>query len=33
MSKEKTETKCDDLIDALWEKHGIRREAVLGEKG
>jgi transposase-like protein len=33
MTKEKKETKCDDLIDALLEKHGISPEAVLGENG
>ena len=33
MTKEKKETKCDDLIDALLEKHGISQEAVLGENG
>ena len=33
MTKEKTETKCDDLIDALLEKHGIGAEAILGEDG
>ena len=32
MTKEK-ETKCDDLIDALLEEHGISQEAVLGENG
>ena len=32
MTKEK-ETKCDDLIDALLEKHGISQEAILGENG
>ena len=33
MIKEK-ETKCNDLIDALLEKHGISpEEAVLGENG
>ena len=30
MTKEKKETKCDDLIDALLEKHGISQEAVFG---
>src|SRR6476660_4093478 len=33
MAKEKKETKCDDLIDALLEEHGISQEAVLGENG
>ena len=33
MTKEKKETKCDDLIDALLEEHGISQEAVLGENG
>ena len=33
MTKEKKETKCDDLIDALLEKHGKSPEAVLGENG
>ncbi len=33
MTKEKKDTKCDDLIDALLEKHGISPEAVLGENG
>jgi putative transposase len=33
MTKEKKEMKCDDLIDALLEKHGISQEAVLGENG
>jgi hypothetical protein len=33
MTKEKKETKCDDLIDALLEKHGSSPEAVLGENG
>ena len=33
MSKEKKERKCDDLIDALLEEHGISQEAVLGENG
>ena len=33
MTKEKNDTKCDDLIDALLEKHGISPEAVLGENG
>ena len=33
MTKEKKETKCDDLIDALLEEHGISSEAVLGENG
>ena len=33
MTKEKKERKCDDLIDALLEKHGISPEAVLGENG
>ena len=33
MTKERKETKCDDLIDALLEKHGISQEAVLGEEG
>ena len=33
MTKDKTERKCDDLIDALLEKHGISPEAVLGENG
>ena len=33
MSKEKKDTRCDDLIDALLEKHGISPEAVLGENG
>jgi hypothetical protein len=28
MTKEKKETKCDDLIDVLLEKHGISPEAV-----
>ena len=32
MTKEK-ETKCDDLIDALLEEHGISQEAVVGEDG
>ena len=31
--KEKKDTKCEDLIDALLEKHGISPEAVLGENG
>ena len=31
MSKEKKETKCGDLIDALLQEHGISQEAVLGE--
>ena len=31
-TKEKKETKCDDLIDALLKKHGISPEAVLEEK-
>ena len=33
MTKEKKDTKCDELIDALLEKHGISPEAVLGENG
>ena len=33
MTKEKKETKCDELIDALLEKHGMSSEAVLGENG
>ena len=33
MSKEKKDARCDDLIDALLEKHGISPEAVLGENG
>ena len=33
MTKEKKDTKCDDLIDALLEKHGISPEAVLGKTG
>ena len=33
MTKEKKETKCDDLIDALLEEHGISQAAVLGENG
>ena len=33
MSKEKKDARCDDLIDALLEKHGISPEAVLGESG
>jgi putative transposase len=33
MTKEKKETKCYDLIDALLEQHGISPEAVLGENG
>ena len=33
MTKEKKETKCDDLIDALLEKHGKSPEAVLRENG
>jgi putative transposase len=33
MTKERKERKCDDLIDALLEKHGISQEAVLGENG
>jgi hypothetical protein len=33
MTKEKKDTKCDDLIDALLEKHGISPEGVLGENG
>ena len=33
MTKEKKETKCDDLIDALLQGHGISQEAVLGENG
>ena len=33
MTKEKKDTKCEDLIDALLEKHGISPEAVLGENG
>ena len=33
MTKEKKETKCNDLIDALLEEHGISQEAVLGENG
>jgi transposase-like protein len=33
MTKEKKERKCDDLIDALLEEHGISQEAVLGENG
>jgi len=33
MTKEKKDTKCDDLIDALLEKHGISPEAVLGQNG
>src|SRR6476619_948145 len=33
MAKEKKETKCDDLIDALLEEHVISQEAVLGENG
>jgi putative transposase len=32
MTKEK-DARCDDLIDALLEKHGINPEAVLGENG
>ena len=33
MTKEKKDTKCEDLIDALLEKDGISPEAVLGENG
>jgi hypothetical protein len=33
MTKEKKETKCDDLIEALLQEHGISQEAVLGESG
>ncbi len=33
MTNAKKETKCDDLIDALLEEHGISQEAVLGENG
>ena len=33
MTKEKKETKWDDLIDAPLEEHGISHEAVLGENG
>ena len=33
MTTERKETKCDDLIDALLEEHGISQEAVLGENG
>ena len=33
MTKEKKDTKCDDLIDALLEKHGISPEGALGENG
>jgi hypothetical protein len=33
MSKEKKDARCDDLIDALLEEHGISPEAVLGENG
>jgi hypothetical protein len=33
MTKEKKETRSDDLIDALLEKHGISPEAVVGENG
>ena len=33
MSKEKKDARCDDLIDALLEEHGISQEAVLGENG
>jgi hypothetical protein len=33
MTKEEKDTKCDDLIDALLEKHGISPDAVLGENG
>jgi hypothetical protein len=29
MTKEKKETKCDDLVDALLEEHGISQEAML----
>ena len=32
MTKEKKKTKCDDLIDALLEKHGISPEAVHRQK-
>jgi hypothetical protein len=33
MTKEKKNTKCDDLIGALLEKHGISPEGVLGGNG
>jgi hypothetical protein len=33
MSKEKKDARCDDLIDALLEEHGISPQAVLGENG
>ena len=33
MTKEKKETRCDDLIDALLKEHGISQQAVLGENG
>jgi len=33
MTKEKKERKCDDVIDALLEAHGISQEAVLRENG
>jgi transposase-like protein len=31
--QKKMEAKCDDLIDARLEEHGISQEAVLGENG